>query len=115
MSSRPTLWIFALLLLCASLASAAPFPQTGPPMSPAAPAATTPGCAQAELPFLNPAPSPTSATCGTCSDPGCQGYPVGTVCAIQVGRIYRCEDAYGGTCGGTPITLVCNCWFGPLP
>jgi hypothetical protein len=81
-----------------------------------APAAPAPGCGQEQqLPFLAPAPTQKSATCGSCSSSPCAGYPVGTVCKYTLGKTYTCQDVYGGTCGGSPITLICDCWYGPLP
>jgi hypothetical protein len=129
MTCRSVLLSFASLLLIASLASAATPSQGAAPaahavgteafMSPAAPATSpgkSPGCGQAaQLPFLAPAPSQKSATCGSCSETVCAGYPTGTVCGYKLGRTYTCQDVYGGTCGGSPITLICNCWNGPLP
>ncbi|HEY0510775.1 MAG TPA: hypothetical protein VGH73_02650 [Thermoanaerobaculia bacterium] len=123
MTCRSTLLTFVSLLLLASLAGAAVPPvATADPavgaaafMTPAASTATSPGCAKADIPFLAPAPSQKSATCGSCSETVCAGYSVGTVCAYRSGVTYTCQDVYGGTCGGSPITLICNCWHGPLP
>jgi hypothetical protein len=126
MTSRSTLLFLVSLLLTASLAGAAtaspaPSVEASAFLAPAAPAASSspaekPGCPQqGALPFLAPPPSQKSATCGTCSESVCAGYSVGTVCAYKVGVTYTCQDVYGGTCGGAPITLICNCWHGPLP
>lgn len=118
MTRRSTLLLFLSLLLIASLAYAATpaAPTAGTPdfMSPV----KSPGCAQAEtLPFLAPAPTTKAggAPCGSCSDAVCAGYTTGTVCGFKNGHTYTCQDVYGGTCGGSPVTLICNCWYGPLP
>jgi hypothetical protein len=121
MTSRSAFLLFTVLLLIASLAGAAPITPAAAPAAGApafmAPAAPLPGCDTKELPFLAPAPSTKSggAPCGSCSDSLCAGYTTGTVCGFKNGRYSTCQDVYGGACGGSPVTLICNCWNGPLP
>lgn len=118
MTSRSTSLIFASLLLVASLAGAAtPMTATHGAPSFMAPAASSPDCAKTDLPFLAPAPTTKAggAPCGSCSEAVCAGYTTGTVCGFRNGHTYTCQDVYGGTCGGSPVTLICNCWYGPLP
>lgn len=117
MRSRSILSLFALLLLTASLASAAPpaglsTPATGVAVSP-----EDPSCDPllAELGIsLDPA-SPTDKStlaCGSCSVLVCRGAVYNSIC--QGGTVVkRCIAAYGLSC--TDGTMQCQCWSGPLP
>jgi len=117
MTSRSAFLMFAALLLTASLAGAST------PALPAAdtpdfmtPALSMPGCSQTELPQLNPSPTvKATGTCGSCSQPICQGATLGTICKVQGGAIYKCTNVYGNLCTSSPITHDCSCWYGPLP
>jgi hypothetical protein len=100
MKLRPTtLLMLASLLMMGSLASAAnevvaPAAQ----MTSMTPADQSPGCATdflAKLSALTPEPSEKAATCGSCSDPVCQGQSTGNVCAYSSGTIYTCQVVFG--------------------
>ena len=118
MARQSAFFLFVALLLVASLAGAAnpALPAAGTPDF-MTPALSAPGCAQAELPALNPSPTvkATTATCGSCSQPVCQGATLGAICKIQGGAIYKCTNVYGNLCTSSPITHDCSCWYGPLP
>lgn len=114
MRSRSLLFLIALLLITASLASAA---QTATPADPAnatlaaifaAPAPPDDGAVK--LPSFAPAPTDKALTCGSCSDSPCVGHPVGTFCYSQNGLRYTCQLAYV-VCSARD----CECWNGPLP
>ncbi len=115
MKLRSTLLVLAVLLLMASLASAA---QTATPADPAsaslaaifaAPAPSDGGAAK--LPSFEPTSSDKAGlACGSCSDTGCVGQPVGTVCRVQSGKTYTCQHAYVAC-----TFRDCQCWNGPLP
>jgi hypothetical protein len=117
MKLRLTFLAFAALLLIGSLAHAAQTAAT--PADPASAnlaaifsAPASPEGAAAKLPSFEPAPTDKAgfATCGSCSDTGCVGATVGTVCRIQGGHTYTCQHAYV-TC----TVKDCQCWTGPLP
>ena len=117
MKLRATVLAFAVLLLIASLASAAQT-QTATPAGPASAslaaifaAPAPPDGGAAKLPSFEPTPSDKAGlACGSCSDTGCVGQPVGTVCRIQSGKTYTCQHAYINC-----TFRDCQCWTGPLP
>jgi hypothetical protein len=117
MKLRSTLLAFALLLMMGPLASAgAPGATAAGDPALMTPAAESPGCAAATLPFLNPSPTPMAgAPCGLCSEAVCQGGTTGTYCGVRNGQYARCQAVYGDTCGGGTLTWNCSCWAGPLP
>ena len=115
MTSRPIL-LFAALSLISSLAGAAvPATFAGDTPEFMTPAVSAPGCDQAELPQLNPAPTFKAGTCGSCSQAICQGKSLNTICGIQGPRVYKCTNVLGNLCSTSPLTHDCSCWYGPLP
>ncbi len=125
MTSRSLFLLCAFLLLMGSLANAATLPQPVPATpdggAPAfmTPAATSPGCAKAELPFLAPKPSQKAGLpCGSCSDQWCAGSVTGNYCTYLTRLGYKsgtCQIPYGNECSADPSTWQCACWNGPLP
>lgn len=118
MRSRSILSLFALLLLTASLASAAPPAGLSTPATGAAASPEDPSCDPllAELGIsIDPASSANGAStlvCGSCSVTACRGAVYNSIC--QGGTVVkRCIAAYGLSC--TDGTLQCQCWSGPLP
>ncbi len=116
MKLRSTLLVLAVLLLMASLASAAQTP-TATPADPAsanlaaifsAPAPSDGGAAK--LPSFEPAPTNKAVSCGSCSDSLCQGKHFGDFCQFQSGQAYYCRPAYVNCAAND-----CECWTGPLP
>lgn len=115
MKLRLTLLAILSLLLVATVAGAA---QISTPADSAqanraaifaAPAA--PSGANARLPSFAPTPTDKAAlACGSCSDTGCVGQQVGTICKVQSGHTYTCQHAYVAC-----TWRDCQCWTGPLP
>lgn len=122
MSSKSTLLLFAVLLLAASLASAAtPVAMTTLAMavtpSPAD-LSCNPLLAKLGLSTLDPTPTAQATVdtlfCGTCSLDPCKGAPLESICAIEGGMFKRCKNVTLDTCpGGT--TVKCTCVAGPPP
>ena len=112
MKSRSIVTLFALLLLTASLASAATSVGLSTPAT---------GEASSDDPSCNPllaklgiAPANNAATliCGSCSVVACRGAVYNSIC--QGGTVVKkCIAAYGNSC--TDGTFQCQCWSGPLP
>ncbi|HKV12194.1 MAG TPA: hypothetical protein VJ725_28880 [Thermoanaerobaculia bacterium] len=118
MSSRFILSFFALLLLTASLASAAPPAGLSAPATSVAASPEDPSCDPllAELGISLETPSPgnktTTLVCGACSVLACRGAAYNSIC--QGGTVVKkCIAAYGNSC--TDGTMQCQCWSGPLP
>lgn len=117
MRSRSILSLFALLLLTASLASAAPPAGLSTPATGAAASPEDPSCDPllAELGISLDSTSPTDKStlvCGSCSVLACRGAAYNSIC--QGGTVVkRCIAAYGLSC--TDGTMQCQCWSGPLP
>jgi|SRR5690349_12979772 len=116
MRSRFILSLFALLLLTASLASAAPpvglsTPATGVAASPEDPSCD-PLLAELGISLGTPEPTNKALVCGSCSVLVCRGAAYNSIC--QGGTVVKkCIAAYGNSC--TDGTLQCQCWSGPLP
>jgi hypothetical protein len=117
MRARTTLLIFASLLLVGSLASAET-PALGnlgqPAMSLLAESSCSTSLAAVPLPGALPAPIPLVIHCGTCSLSPCSGATIGEGCQVGLTR-GTCQNVYGNTCGGPPLSWQCQCWNGPLP
>ncbi len=84
-----------------------------PNLSFLAPTIKLPSCSDGKPTLLRPAPSERSASCGLCSDTGCQGAPFNTSCGYSGGHYYYCNIVYGGKC--TEGGWDCTCWTGPIP
>jgi hypothetical protein len=121
MKARTTLLIFASLLLVASLAGAeTPAPAdlaavfAQPAMSTVAGASCSASLAALPLPAAAPhAIALTGALCGTCSRSPCIGATTGELCVVGETR-GTCQSVLGNSCS-PGITLMCQCWSGPLP
>jgi hypothetical protein len=119
MRSRSVLFLFALLLMTASLASAAvpagmSTPATGVASSPED-SSCNPLLAQLGISALDPASSAQDAAalaCGACSVTICRGAVYNSICQGGT-NVKRCIAAYGNSC--TDGTFQCQCWSGPLP
>ncbi len=117
MKARITLLIVAMLLLVASLAGAeTPAPGTlgQPAMSLLAESSCSTSLAAVPLPGAIPSPIPLAIHCGTCSLSPCSGASIGEICQVGLNR-GTCQNVYGNTCGGAPLSWQCQCWNGPLP
>jgi len=117
MRSRSILFLFALLLLTASLANAAEIVgMMTPADTEGASAPANPSCNPllAKLGIsLAPASQDKATTiCGSCSVTACRGAAYNSIC--QGGTVVKhCIAAYGNSC--TDGTWQCQCWSGPLP
>jgi hypothetical protein len=116
MRSRFVLSLFALLLLTASLTSAATTAGLSTPATGVASSPEDPSC-DPLLAELGISPDPTPAAdkalvCGSCSVLACRGAVYNSICQGGI-SIKRCIAAYGLSC--TDGTLQCQCWSGPLP
>lgn len=118
MRFRSILCLAALLLMTASLASAA---VPAGPSSPALEVAPSPEDASCNplLAELGIAPDPSAApkdaftlTCGACSVSICRGVAYNSICQGGT-NVKKCIAAYGNSC--TDGTMQCQCWSGPLP
>lgn len=114
MRSRSILFLFAFLLLTASLASAATpaglsTPATGPEDASCNPLLAKLGIS------LDPTSSAQDAdtlVCGACSVLVCRGAVYNSICHGGT-VVKKCIAAYGNSC--TDGTWQCQCWSGPLP
>jgi hypothetical protein len=115
-------WLgIAVLLLVGSLA-AAETPAAADLAATLAPAAMSPltgscanSLAEVSLPGTTPPSVPLTIHCGTCSASPCSGAAIGQACEIGLNTRGTCQNVYGNTCGGAPISWMCQCWNGPLP
>ena len=108
---------FVSLLLMSVLASAAVATSSSAVTSVAGLPFCVADLATQESPNFAPSPTPqaTGAACGPCSQTVCLGAHIGNSCSIGINFHGTCQAAYGNTCTGSPITLQCLCWSGPLP
>jgi hypothetical protein len=128
LTTRSTLFLLALLLI-ASLAGAAGVSQAVPPTATAgtsalmAPAAMSPGCDKAELPFFTSEPLQRGTTgypCGSCSTTHCQGSQTGIFCSYWAygtqmkGTCQISDTAEPVSCTTYPRTWSCYCQIEPL-
>ena len=113
MKLRPTLFVFAALLLIASLAGAAAPVGMSSPATDVAPSPEDSSCNPLleKLGITSPQDTAT-IICGSCSLSPCQGAVYNTIC--QGGTVpKKCINVYGFQCStGGP---KCQCWSGPLP
>ncbi|HKI03520.1 MAG TPA: hypothetical protein VKK31_16190 [Thermoanaerobaculia bacterium] len=119
MRSRSVLFLFALLLLTASLASAATPAGMSTPATDVASSPENPSCnpllAKLGISALDPTSSAQDAAtlaCGPCSVTICRGAAYNSICQGGI-AVKRCIAAYGNSC--TDGTFECQCWSGPLP
>ena len=118
MRSRSTLFLFAFLLLTASLAGATTPVGMSTPAGDVAPSPEDPSCNPllAKLgisPTSSAQDATTAVVCGACSVSICRGAGYNTIC--QGGSVIkRCIAAYGLDCSADGLPQ-CQCWSGPLP
>ena len=116
MKTRSTLLFCALLLLVATVVSAAPA-ASGSTMTSAATGlpfcvADLAAAPQFSLPGQSPSPR-TGVPCGLCSGTPCQGVATGTLCMLGGGRgSGHCQPFTEDVCSDG--TWACTCGNGPL-
>ena len=117
MRSRSTLFLFAFLLLTASLAGAAMPAGMSSPATDVAPSPEDPSCnpllAKLGISDLDPTASAQSAStyvCGACSEAICRGQALGALCSATK----RCQWISAFECP-QDNQANCRCWGGQLP